>query len=266
MDTRTLASKLRPYEEVIRLAEAGTLTCPPVELPDGLRIEDPIQAVKTAVRLAQWSDNTTILQHISEAVAPKKRQPVYDSTAGSDFLRTLFPPTTTGLIELRAKTADGPVRKFWLRPDQIGEEADWVSRMDAKGWPVWVGIAPRKSTTGGDTENLLPPSWLWVDLDFKLYPNGEAEARDILSRYKLQPTILVESGGGLHAYWRVETFSGLNWCLTCKGKLQALAKALKADTQAAEPARVMRLPGTHNSKYDPPILVRRANSAALALF
>ena len=34
--------------------------------------------------------------------------------------------------------------------------------------------------------------------------------------------------------------------------LRRLAHYLDADLQAAEPARVLRLPGTQNFKYDPP--------------
>lgn len=113
---------------------------------------------------------------------------------------------------------------------------------------VYIGVARRKGMDGSKAGVLAIPA-LWVDIDFK--DVAEEEARALIANFTQQPSITVESGGGLHLYWLLnqpilEDFGRV------EATLRGLAKALKGDVACAEIARVMRLPGTLNRKYDPP--------------
>lgn len=251
---------LAPYARLIAAAEAGLLPAPAPADPDD---PDPWlpEDLNTDVLAAAIARQPRALWTYGR-IAGVEMHP-YDPAAGEAFLRRLFPDGTPGLIELRAKLADGKTQRMWLHPEDIGEEAEWVHRHNRKGCPVWVGIAPRRSSKSGDADNCLPCRWLWADLDFKGFDGGEREARQRLGSYSPSPTFVVESGGGLHCYWRVEPLQSSNWLTILKAKLQHIAAQLGADMVAAEAARVLRLPGTYNAKYEPPALVRMVDYALL---
>lgn len=259
MTSTILDPAMEPYAALIQAAERGELSSPQQDeedpdpfMPGDMNV-DVLAAVIERYPRALWA----------YAQICKVETHPYDAEAGAQFLRRLFPDDTPGLIEFRTKDSDNHARRFWLRPEDIGEEAEWVHRMNRRGWPVWVGIAPRKNSKDGGAENCLPCRWLWADIDFKSYGGGELEARSRLADFKPEPTMVVESGGGLHPYWRVEYETGINWLTVFKAKLQAIAQKIGADSCAAEPARVLRLPGTANHKYEPPVKVQMVDYALL---
>lgn len=162
-----------------------------------------------------------------------------DSRVCVSFLTEFFRGTKEGL-ELRALPSKA--RIFTRDPQKI---IDFVRRHD--GESVYFGCATRKG--GGDKGHCNEISAYWADIDFKTIP--EEEAWKLIRQFPIPPSVIVASGGGLHCYWllanpepardpRVEQI------------LRGLARALRADSSAAEFARVMRLPGTLNHKYDPP--------------
>lgn len=91
------------------------------------------------------------------------------------------------------------------------------------------------------------PRCLWVDIDFKDTP--ETAARTELALFDLMPSAVVHSGGGLHVYWRVD---GLSNAEQARPMLWWLAHRLGGDLRSAEPAHILRWPGTMNHKYSPP--------------
>ena len=107
--------------------------------------------------------------------------------------------------------------------------------------------------TTGALENCAELHALFIDLDFKDVP--EAEARVRLGAFPLHPTMVVASGGGLHAYWLLKEPLVLpDEADTAKTLLRRLAHFFGGDLASAEPARVLRVPGSWNVKatYDPP--------------
>src|SRR5207249_3148627 len=63
---------------------------------------------------------------------------------------------------------------------------------------LYFGVAERGDPSqGGGTDNCTSCAALFCDLDFKLTP--EDECRNRLSIFRPQPSILIRSGGGLHA-------------------------------------------------------------------
>jgi putative DNA primase/helicase len=117
---------------------------------------------------------------------------------------------------------------------------------------VFFGVASRNG--GGTKEDILQIPTLWIDIDFKDTPEREAET--ILNECPCPPNIIVESGGGLHCYWPLKEPLEKEDIASIESYNRRLAHYFKADTAAAEAARVMRVPGTYNHKYNPPRKVR----------
>lgn len=119
------------------------------------------------------------------------------------------------------------------------------------GENLYFGVASRRNATNGTLENCQTLSALFADIDFKTTP--EPEARDRLARFPWRPSCIIGSGGGLHPYFLLRDPLALpGEADRAKNLLRRLAVALGGDLAAAEPARVLRLPGSVNHKYDPP--------------
>jgi hypothetical protein len=91
---------------------------------------------------------------------------------------------------------------------------------------------------------------LHQDLDFKGIVETEAEIWAAIGRLEARPTIAVHSGGGIHLYWLLrEPLPAQEYREGVEQLLKALAEIVAGDRSTCEVARLMRLPGTHNSKY-----------------
>jgi len=162
----------------------------------------------------------------------------------SSLLKSLVKPGD-GLVELRA--LPGRSRRF-VDPRDIRSVLQFAYQHRDEN--VFFGVAARKDRSSGGLSNCSTIRALFVDLDFKAYPSSEAAVAKV-AEFKLPPSFLVHTGGGLHAYWLLEhpvTLPSQDF----KSLLRRLAMALGADLSAAEPARILRLPGTLNHKYSPP--------------
>jgi hypothetical protein len=163
-----------------------------------------------------------------------------------------------GLVELRALTGTvgaPPVGRLFCEWDDIGSVLRFA--LDHQRHHVYFAVATRRDASSGKLENCQHLGALFADVDFKQTP--EADARDRLARCLLPPTVIVHSGGGLHCYWKLrEPFELPDEADEARRRLRALATAVGGDLAAAEPARVLRLPGTMNAKpeYRTPRLVR----------
>lgn len=85
----------------------------------------------------------------------------------------------------------------------------------------------------------LPGRVLWVDVD---------DVRDGLEPEwieTLRPHLWVASGGGLHAYWRLDRELPVEEIESCNRRLAA---QVKGDLSCTDRGRIMRLPGTINHK------------------
>jgi hypothetical protein len=114
-------------------------------------------------------------------------------TTREAFLRSLFSPCM-GVIELRALPS-GAQCFATLGEGRRGGQfiAEHVEEN------VYVGVATRRDASGGELANCRHLAALFVDIDFKR--TAEREARDRLARALLPPSAIVQSGGGVHAYW-----------------------------------------------------------------
>ena len=92
---------------------------------------------------------------------------------------------------------------------------------------------------------------LHVDIDFKMIANvGPAEIERRLRETMHLPSFVVLSGNGLHAYWCFrEALPATDENIArVEALLRLLADHLAGDPQCAEASRLMRLPGSHNTK------------------
>lgn len=119
------------------------------------------------------------------------------------------------------------------------------------GQNLYVGVALRRADGGGGLGDCVALPALFTDIDFKATPI--AVARAAVTRFPFAPSITIRSGGGVHLYWLLREPMGLpEETARAKGLLRRIAHHLGGDLSAAEPARILRIPGTLNRKYEPP--------------
>jgi hypothetical protein len=149
-------------------------------------------------------------------------------------------------IEIRTFKQDG-----WPGPREWFADAAPAARCGAalpQHLAVYYGTAAR-AFEGGKKEHVTSIPGAFGDLDFKRYPDGEAGAWAALAAFPLPPTWVINSGGGLQPYWDfVSPLTGRDQFAAFEPMLKRLAAALNGDPSVAEMARVLRLPGSYNSK------------------
>jgi hypothetical protein len=173
------------------------------------------------------------------------------------FLNCLF-TGTRGFFELtlihptRDKGRNIQSSAYALGRDKI----DWarVEAMNRAGWGVYYGTTTsRRRPAAGhrrtEQDAYIIPC-LWSEFDLK---SGDFADLDTLighvRSFDFPPSFLIASGGGIHAIWwiaPVEITSSNRAAI--KETLRGLAIHLHADTAATDLARVLRLPGTINTK------------------
>ena len=123
-----------------------------------------------------------------------------------DWLPTLF-EHTEGLVELRAlPNVRGEGRPHSLFTRDLDEVASFVQRFDVPGMGVYFGALTRREPPG-NAKNAWECPAAWLDND--VTPKEELE-RTLLACY-MPPSLIVDSGRGLHAWWL------LRWTLLPSG-------------------------------------------------
>ena len=89
---------------------------------------------------------------------------------------------------------------------------------------------------------------VWADFD------DTGDAAEVMARIRSaglpNPSIIVSSGHGIHAYWLLAKRARPGEVVPV---LKALAAALGSDSSVCDAARIMRLPGSLNLKYSPAV-------------
>ncbi len=157
-----------------------------------------------------------------------------------EFLRAIFEPGD--VIEFRCLK---PPQKRWGRLADLGSIVRELERANASGSQVYFGANPRKASGGSEEKDVALARCHFADFDGGVTVD---EARQRIERAGLPaPTVLLSSGGGVHAWWRLsEPATDMKaWRATQK----TLASRLGSDKSINDPPRIMRLPGFTNHKY-----------------
>lgn len=135
---------------------------------------------------------------------------------------------------------------------------EYLKEMNDKGYNVYffpnhpssdVYTTGTKYLSGKDIDIF---NFIFVDMDLKdkVYESKE-QFLDVLSRFPVKPTMTVDSGNGIHAYWSIQ---GLTRDEYVYSQL-ALIKHFKTDESVFTVLQLMRLPGYFNTKkHDKPVL------------
>lgn len=185
------------------------------------------------------------------------------------FILELFRGVSEGYVEVMYKAPDGVklypgIHVAWadLPLTDIDPALPFIQRNNAAGYGVHLGMAvrgrkyepeqrinkygkPYLAYRRGKEADATYLTALWVDVDM---PGDEGYRRIV--EMAVPPAFIVSSGGGWHAYWLlyepliIHAGNRENIIRTLKG----MAVACDGDTQVSDLARVMRLPGTVNTK------------------
>lgn len=161
----------------------------------------------------------------------------------------LFDPSD--LIELRLietwrqgeKNASKLFRRHWLVAREIQRIREQLERDNRRGANVFFGVNPR-SGAGGSKKHVVHCRALWADLD-DARPGDQSRWQSLP-----QPTLIVDSGRGVHLYWKLATPYSLA-STRDRERLEQLLKGIYTELNAdsvQDVARLLRLPGFDNVK------------------
>lgn len=113
---------------------------------------------------------------------------------------------------------------------------------------LFYGILPRKNKTGGKKKNVADKgSILWADIDDK-DTGGREDTIRLVNDLPLEPSAIIETGGGLHIYYYLASSIG-------KEEIEELNKKLikisGGDKSAWNSDRILRLPLSWHLKGEP---------------
>lgn len=165
-------------------------------------------------------------------------------------------------------TLDRQTKKFKnLHVNSVRAALDLAIELSGAGTETYLACAEYLTPNSRIASNAAGAFAFWFDIDCgedkatsgRGYAT-EADARIALEQFCCnaglpQPTYIVYSGGGLHAYWVLDAFVDRVTWQTYAGKFKSLTKALNFladDCRTADIASVLRIPGTFNYKYVPP--------------
>ncbi|MAE44360.1 MAG: hypothetical protein CMF63_05165, partial [Magnetovibrio sp.] len=168
--------------------------------------------------------------------------------------------TTEHAVELRSftnRSGDGPARPLFTRDMEM--IAAHCARWDLEGRGMFFGACTR--VTGSHTgrrADLAECPALWADIDTAKMGLDKNTVVAALRPLPFPPSVIIDSGGGLHAYWlfseaidvRVDAEDADTVEETVTSALKQLAGICAGDLNVCDLARVLRLPGTMNTKTD----------------
>lgn len=181
-------------------------------------------------------------------------------------------------------------RTFWCSPANLDRAAAQAERWSHDGADVYVDVAVFRfaeqplPTTRGSELDVGALVGLWIDADIagpghvnQNLPATIEEMLQALEAYPLRPTLVVNSGHGVHCWWLFKEPWEINGI-----EDQARAKTFMLEFQegirnlifaqhgwhmdnTADLARCLRLPGTMNYKADPvPVVLLRQDGPRYA--
>ena len=179
-----------------------------------------------------------------------------------DFLKALL--SDTGHYCVFAAKDDTLIQKFY---DTL-EEVDRATRkFAADGLNTYFALSTFKEATkdaGRKGPNAHELKSFFLDLDcgpsyeYATQKDAVAAVRSFCKQLSLPKPLLINSGRGVHVYWPLtEAVSAEQWVVEADRLKRSCAdNGLLADAAVtADVVRILRMPGSHNHKEDPPLSV-----------
>ena len=158
------------------------------------------------------------------------------------------------------RISDGrKVQKFYPTIDALIHAAH---NLDNEGFDAYFALGTYDETGSRVASHVKQLKAFFLDLDCgpsKEYANQTdalTALRTFCKQTKLPRPTLINSGRGIHVYWRLDTAVSRETWHPVAERLKGLCKrnGLHADpVVTADAARVLRIPGTRNHKGDPPL-------------
>jgi hypothetical protein len=188
--------------------------------------------------------------HETVALSNRHALAIWDKAGGTSWLQD----GTTAAQEVAARSLDGDAYfhvclHSWELVKEANPDADF-----------------RKSRGCATSATVIPG--LWADIDHKggahkreALPESLGQIMSVLEGFPLEPTAVVDTGGGVHVYWLfadpliLSTHDQRQLAYEANQRLQLAlrdlfaAKGMEGVDFAHDLARVLRLPGTINHKY-----------------
>lgn len=172
------------------------------------------------------------------------------------FLKCLYYPAKVGWLELAyihpTKTYQSRVFEYVPLPfsqADMNTLAAQVEKCNRAGYNVYFGCTVRREKKDhyhrGTKADALTAPFLWCDID-----EHTPDVPKRLLALENPPVMIVDSGGGYHGYWLLDTPFEITTQSTPRIErvLKGIALAVNGDTKVAETARIMRMPETANTK------------------
>ena len=162
-----------------------------------------------------------------------------------DFLGAIFEPED--IIEFRPLPPAAGRR--WAPLAEIPDIVEWLQRLNSDEQQrvhAYFGGNPRKAKGASQAEGVLLARCLFADFD------GGVDFEEAMSRIKVAglpwPTATLESGGGIHAWWRLD--QPMTDADAWHDRMKAISASLGSDQSICDWPRIMRLPGFINWKHE----------------
>lgn len=196
------------------------------------------------------------------------------------FLAALWPadvPEGEHIVLTTQRPGAGMVSAHYATTDEL---ADALDATELKDRHAWLNVATRAAGTerrGGLADcRTLPAVWMDLDVAEDAAPGAHkdtakvvptfADAWELIDRFPMAPTVVVNTGNGLQAWWMltepVDATAGAELLSAFAATARRITNGLADDVWNLD--RMMRLPGTFNVKGGEcrPVTIVRHNSAA----
>ena len=174
------------------------------------------------------------------------------SLSASEYVLSLFEPADELAVLTRNRRTGRTVQRIATAETITGPQfQSWLRSESAAGADIFVGMNPIKNGANSRTkENIREIRHLYLDLD-----RGGENALDAIrhSRDVPAPNFILDTSPDKHqVVWRVDGFA----IEEAEAMLRAMASQFGGDPAATDSARVLRLPGFANRKYDAEFIVQ----------
>ena len=165
-----------------------------------------------------------------------------------EFIKTAFGPTTEMPVHVCSlgNERDGPHKPRFVSTRDLEDVTRFLAKWDKPERGLFFCVGTLKPGTKREKANVAEIAFLHADIDFKGIIDALTDVGRKLAQLRLPPSIMVRSGNGIHAYWLLtEATTEFDRIEDC---LRLLADTVGGDLAVCEVSRLMRLPGSHNTK------------------